>query len=230
MARAVLATTHAELDLLELLPRRSPQEFSRGAVIYSPHQPCTNLYMVVSGRVKVSTTPEECETVCRLVFKGNLFGEPALVPGANGTDTAVTLNAASLMSWTAGEIEKQVALNPRLGIVLCQYLVRHCLDLTERMESLVVYKTSERLMLALAEFARRNGVEMSDGTTRVEALTHQTLGEFVGTSREVVTFQLNRLRSLGLIRYSRQYIDISVAKVEAALRRGAAQASSPSGM
>lgn len=185
--------------------------------------------MVVSGRVKISTTPDEGETVCQLVFKGSLFGEPALLPGASRTETAVTLNASSLMLWSAAEIERHVDTNPRLGVVLCQYLVRHCLDLNSRMESLVIYKTSERLMLALVEFAHRTGVELSDGTTRVEALTHQTLGEYVGTSREVVTFQLNRLRSQGLIRYSRQFIDVAVGKIEAVLRHEVAMAT-PAGL
>lgn len=206
---------------MELLPRRSAQEFTRGSVIYSPQRPSAELYMIMAGRVKVSTTPGEGEIVCRLVFKGSLFGEQALVPASSRSDTAVALDAASLMSWTPGEIDQEVNLNPRLGMLLCQYLVRETLNLTDRMQSLVAYKTPERVMLVLTELARRSGVEMPDGSTRVQALTHQTLSEVVGTSREVVTFQLNRLRGLGLIRYSRQFMDLSVANLEEALKNGA---------
>jgi len=219
MARAALALD-PEADLLELLPKSSAREFSRGSVIYPPHRPQANLYLVMAGRVKVSTTPSEGETVCRLVFKGGLFGEPALIRAPNRSDTAVALEAVRLMSWTASEIDEQVDLNPRLGLVLCQYLVKQCLDLTDRMQSLVRYDTPKRLMLVLIEIARSAGVEMPDGATRVEPLTHQILSECVGTSREVVTFQLNRLRSLGFIRYSRQYMDVSVPQLEAALRAG----------
>jgi hypothetical protein len=35
----------------------------------------------------------------------------------------------------------------------------------------------------------------------------------------VVTFQLNRLRRLGLLRYNRKYIEISVERVQAAIRQ-----------
>ena len=204
---------------MELLPRRSPQEFPRASVIYSPQQPRANLYLVAAGRVKVSTAPGEGETVCRLVFKGGLFGEPALLPLSDRSDTAVALDAASLLSWTSAEIQEQVDLNPRLGVVLCQYMARQCFELADRMQSLALYNTPERVMLALADLAHRTGVELPDKSTRVEALTHQTLSEYLGTSREVVTFQLNRLRSLGLIRYSRRYMDLLLPKLEAALRR-----------
>lgn len=203
--------------MLALLPRRPVEDFPRGSLIYSPLRSTDNLYLVVAGRVKVSSTPSQDESVCRLVFKGSLFGEPALVRASSRLDTAVALDAASLMSWTSVDIENQIELNPRLGVVLCQYVVGECLELTERMETLVTYNTPQRIMLALAQFARRTGVEMPDGSMRFESLTHQTLAEYVGTSREVVTFQLNRLRSAGLIRYSRQFIEVSLARLEAAV-------------
>jgi len=173
--------------------------------------------MVLAGRVKVSSTPNDEETVCRLVFKGGVFGEPGLIHYGVRTDTAVALGAVSLASWSSEEIEKQIEVSPRLGVALCQQIVRQSVELSDRMRNLVAFKTPERVMLALAQLARTTGQPASDGFTRIEALTHQTLAEFVGTSREVVTFQLNRLRSLGYIRYSRQFIDVAVSGVEAAI-------------
>jgi CRP/FNR family cyclic AMP-dependent transcriptional regulator len=215
----VAPAANPEIELLELLPQRSAQELARGSVIYSPHQPCTHLSLVVVGRVKVSIAPDEGDTACRLVFKGSLLGESALIQPSDRLETAVALSPVSLISWTSSEIERQVDLYPRLGVVLCQYMVRQCLEMADRLQNLALYNTPERVMMALAELAHRTGVEMPDGTMRVETLTHQTLSEYVGTSREVVTFHLNRLRSLGFIRYSRRNMDVSVDKLEAAIRR-----------
>jgi Mn-dependent DtxR family transcriptional regulator len=39
-------------------------------------------------------------------------------------------------------------------------------------------------------------------------LTHQVISEYVGTSREIVTFQMNHLRQKGLLRYSRKGIQV----------------------
>ena len=122
------------------------------------------------------------------------------------------------MSWTRAEIELQIEREPRLGVALMQYMARQCLELKDRLESIAIYKTPERVMLSLVHLANTLGKPMEDGVVRVGSLTHHTLAEFVGTSREIVTFQMNRLRRLGLIRYSRQHIDISVKAMGDALR------------
>jgi CRP/FNR family transcriptional regulator len=122
------------------------------------------------------------------------------------------------MGWTRAEIEAQIERDPRLGVALSQYLVRECLELQDRMESMVIHRTPERVMLALLQLATNAGTQTPEGMTRVASLTHQTIAEYVGTSREIVTFQLNRLRKLGIIRYSRKYMDIDVARIREALR------------
>src|SRR5205807_4847945 len=132
----------------------------------------------------------------RIVVAEGLFGESALIGGQHRTEAAVALDNVSLMSWTAGEIEAQIEREPRLGLALAQNMVRQCIELQDRIESMAVYKTPERVMLALIQLADSLGSPMADGSTRIVSLTHHTIAEFVGTSREIVTFQLNRLRRL----------------------------------
>ena len=208
-------------DPLTYLPRKPIQEFGKGRVIYSPEQPSDRLYLVVLGRVKVTTTAEDgCETIGRIVCPEGLFGEAALV-GGRPSETAVALDTVTIMSWTRAEIEQQIEREPQLGIALSQYLVRQCMALQDRIESMAVHKTPERVMVALLQLADMLGTVMPDGATRIGSLTHHTIAEFVGTSREIVTFQMNRLKRLGLIRYSRRHIDIySHSLKEALLQQG----------
>jgi CRP-like cAMP-binding protein len=207
-----------QVDLSVYLPRKPFLEFSKKGIVYSPQHPSRSLYLVVSGRVKVSSALSGGQ-IAGIVHKGGLFGEPALVDAGQRSDSAVALDPVTLMAWSRGEIEQQVELNPGLGLALIRYLARHCLELADRMKTMVVHRTPERVMLAMLQFAREAGVTMADGSTRVESLTHQTLAEYVGTSREVVTFQLNNLRRLGLLRYNRKYIDLSVDRIEEAIRQ-----------
>ena len=74
-------------------------------------------------------------------------------------------------------------------------------------------------MVALVQLADMLGTPMEDGSTRIGSLTHNTIAEFVGTSREIVTFQMNRLRKLGLIRYSRRFIDVYTQAIRNNLRQ-----------
>lgn len=206
-------------DSLTYLPRKPLQEFAKGQTICGPGQPADRLYLVILGRVKVSRASEDGEqTISRIVCAEGLFGESSMIGGTKAAETVVAIDNVTAMSWTRAEIEQQIEREPRLGVALTQYMVRQCLELKDRIESMALHKTPERVMLALVQLANTLGTPAADNATRVASLTHHTLAEFVGTSREIVTFQMNRLRRLGLIRYSRQHIDIYVKPMEGALR------------
>lgn len=208
-------------DPLTYLPRKAVQEISKGRTVYDAQHPGEHLNLVVLGRVKIShLTPDGGQTVARIVRAEGLFGEAALIGlSIPPAETATALDDVTLMSWTRQEIETQIEREPRLGIALTQYLVRQCMELQDRIESMAIYKTPERVMLAFLQLANDLGSPSSDGSWRIGSLTHHTIAEFVGTSREIVTFQMNRLRRLGLIRYSRQHIDIYVDSIREHLRK-----------
>jgi CRP/FNR family transcriptional regulator, cyclic AMP receptor protein len=213
------AATLSFEDPLTYLPRRPEQMFAKRRIIYDSSQPCDNLYVVILGRVKITMTAGKgFETVSRIVSTDGLFGETALVGLPRRSESAVALDHVSVMAWSRAEIEMQVEREPRLGIALSQYLARQCMELQDRIEGMALYKTPERVMLALWQLASILGTPLTDGTTRMASLTHHTLAEYVGTSREIVTFQLNRLRRLGLVNYTRKVIDIHTAGIEAVLR------------
>jgi CRP-like cAMP-binding protein len=123
------------------------------------------------------------------------------------------------MAWSRNEIEQQIEREPRLGIALAQYMVLQTLELQDRIESMAIHKTPERVMLALIQLAHVLGTPMQDGSTRLASLTHHTIAEYVGTSREIVTFQMNRLRRMGMLRYSRKHIDVYAPAMKELLRQ-----------
>ena len=215
MGRPVLSLE----DPLNYLPRKAVQEYARRRVIYTQDQPPDSLYVVILGRVKITTTGDDgLETINRIVSPEGLFGETSLIGYSGRPEAATALDNVSLMSWSRAEIEAQIEREPRLGIALSQYLVRQCIDLQDRIESMAVYKTPERVMLSLVHLADNLGTAMPDGAVRIASLTHHTIADYVGTSREIVTFQMNRLRRLGLVRYSRKNIDVYTKAVCELLR------------
>ena len=214
-------------DPLTYLSRKPTQDFAKGRIIYGPEHPADRLFLLVRGRVKVNTTRDDgYETIGRLISPEGLFGEAVLV-GGRPTESAVTLEPATVMSWSRDEIEHQTEREPRLGLALAQYLVRQCINLQERIESMAVHKTPERVMVALIQLADQMGTLQPDGATRLPSFTHRTVAEYIGTSREIVTYQMNRLRRLGLIRYTRRYIDVMAPGMVEALRQQGIQLQRP---
>ena len=219
---ASLLKTKSHEDPLQYLPRKTVQKFPKRHIIYDNHHPSANFFVVMLGRVKVTTTAEDgLETIARIVCAEGLFGEAALI--GTGTkprrESAVALDHVALMSWTREEVEQQIDREPRLGIALAQYIVRQCMELKNRIEMMAVCKTPEKVMLSLVQLAHTLGSPLPDGSCRLEALTHHSIAEYVGTSREIVTFEMNRLRRQGLVRYSRKFIDVNAEAMKQVLAR-----------
>jgi CRP-like cAMP-binding protein len=105
-----------------------------------------------------------------------------------------------------------------LGLALMEMVIARCLELSERIQAMATCMTPQRVMLALLQLARQLGEPRPDGAVRMASLTHHTLAEYVGTSREIVSSQMSNLRRRGLIQYSRQHIDVYCDAVEETLR------------
>lgn len=208
-------------DALVYLPRKSVVEFRRSQPIYDEHTPSQGIYLIVKGRVKVIRTAEDgTQTVIGIFVTDQFFGALGLLGPTREAERAIALEHAALMVWTADEIEEHIERQPRLGVALMQVLVGRCLDCSERLLSMATDKTPERVALTLLRFARRQSLQnIEDGSVRIAPMTHQLISEYVGTSREIVTFQMNQLRHQGLIRYSRKGIDVFADALQAHLHK-----------
>jgi CRP-like cAMP-binding protein len=122
------------------------------------------------------------------------------------------------MAWKRAEIEQQIEKEPKLGLALMEELIVGCLEMVERMQAMAACKTPQRVMLSLVQLAHRLGESQTDGSLRMASLTHRTIAEHVGTSREIVSSQMSRLRRLGLVQYSRKHIDVYCEAMEDTLR------------
>jgi CRP/FNR family transcriptional regulator, cyclic AMP receptor protein len=196
-------------DALMYLPRKGVTDYRKGQTIFDENQPSQSLHLVVQGRVKVSIPLETgAQTVVDIFSTDDFFGESSLLDSTRHALRAVALESVTLMSWAGAEIEEQVERQPRLGVALLQMLIKRTVDHEERIQSFALDKTPERVIRSLLRFAARQGVQGEDGSVRIPPLTHQVISEYVGTSREIVTFQMNHLRQQGFLRYSRRGIDV----------------------
>ena len=150
------------------------------------------------------------------VPREGLFGECSLVD-ADGQGRAIPLDRVEVMAWSRAEIQHQIEAVPRLGLALLEEFVMATHDLEDRVQAMATRKIPERVMLSLLQLQRTLGERLADGAMRMAGLTHMVIAEHVGTSREIVSAQMSRLRRLGMIRYSRRYIEIDCQAIEQAL-------------
>ena len=195
-------------DALEYLPCTVPLGFEKGDLVYGGGKKCSGLYVVLQGRVKVwRAAPDGAATVLGIYGNEQIFGETSLIGGC-AEEYATALEKAQLMSWPVEMIEEQIAKSPRLGVALMQSLVQRGLKLKERLRDIASEKTPARVALALLTMAEESGTQAEDGALCFPSLTHQCISEVVGTSREIVTAEMGRLRRLALVNYSRKGIRV----------------------
>ena len=197
-------------DALNYLPSTRVLEFPKRCAIYEPTRPASRLYLALSGRVKIFCTAESgAQTLLRLAGPEEFFGQSALIPSSICVrETAVAIEPTQAMSWDVEEVADRIQKEPKLALALCEYFGRHNSLLRERITVISNCKTGPRVVIALVQLARANGSPTPQGAMRITGLTHQAIADYVGTSREIVTSEMNRLRRLGYVSYSRLFTDI----------------------
>lgn len=220
MTPARIPTIEIE-DPLAYLPHRPVIEVRRDAVIYEQADQATGLYLLLRGRVALARqTLGESEVILDVLGKDQLFGFGGLLHLDHRIERAIALEPCSIMFWAADDILQQIDREPRLGIALIQSVISRIADDLSRIQALSGQTTPERLVHTLLLFGERFGRNDYDGSTELPHLTHKLLSDCIGTSREVVTAQMNRLRRKGYLTYSRRGTRLHCETIRDALKRG----------
>jgi len=209
------------LDALNYLPSTRIMEYPRRCAIYEPARPANRLYLLLAGRVKVFRTAESgAQTLLRVAGAEEFLGESSMIPHEDTVrESAVVVDSAQAMSWTCEEVQERVEREPKLALALAQYFGHNNNVLRERITTIANYKTGPRVVLALIQLSQSVGTQTPTGALRITGLTHQAIADYVGTSREIVTSEMNRLRRMGYISYSRLYTDVFAMALQEWMRQ-----------
>lgn len=193
--------------VLEMLPASAATEYDKGEVIYLPDSLPDSLYLVVTGKVKISHIGRDgSEVLLEIVRPDEFFGESALLDVPRRSEQATAIEKATLRTWAFSGPEDLVTNRPPLAAALLQSLAERNADFIGRIRSFSTDTVERRLARALIRFSERLGTLEQDGAVRMMPLTHTLLSRYVGTSREIVTGHMNRLRKRGYVSYSRESI------------------------
>jgi len=194
-------------DVLAHLPAATTTSYGRNRMIYGPGTSSRSIYLVITGTVGISQVAEDGkEVLLEIVRPDELFGESAFLDVPRRSEHATTLQNATVMSWAVSEMEELIMNRPRLALALLQMLAQRNAEFRRRIESLSRDPIERRLARSLLHLSERHGTLAADGSVRIMPLSHDLLGRYVGTSREVITHHMNQFRKRGCVSYSRQCI------------------------
>jgi CRP/FNR family transcriptional regulator, cyclic AMP receptor protein len=186
------------------LPKPTLQEFEKikyasayppGAVLFVEGQGPRGVYLICSGRVKLTTTSRDGKTlILRIANAGELLGLHATVSGKAYELTAETLQPCQLDFIKRDDFLKFLQNHGDACLNAAQHLSHNVQNAYEMIRSLgLSHSVSERMARLLLEWSD-DGEQTKDGLRIKIALTHEEIAQLIGTSRETVTRVLSEFR------------------------------------
>ena len=180
------------------------QKFAKGAVIVSEGDPGDALYVVRSGEVKVVLIGEDGrEVILNLLTVGDHFGELSLIDGRPRSAHVVGTQASGLLVLRRADFRRQVEQSPAVAWGLMIELSRRLRQADGTIGSLVLLDVPGRVAKVLLENATPGQPAML-----VRQITHQTMAQMIGASRETVSRAMAEFQDRGFISVLRRQVTI----------------------
>jgi CRP/FNR family cyclic AMP-dependent transcriptional regulator len=181
---------HMAFDLEALISLGVVRSFPRNTVVFQEGDKGNQLYVIVSGKVKVFLADSEGkEIIVDVLSAGQYFGEMAL-DDAPRSASVMTMEASRLCMVERDLFKRFLAEHPEAAFALVLTLIRRARNLTRAVGSLALLDVYGRVARLLLENATEESGQLVVGTR----MTQQEIAKRVGASREMVWRILDDLR------------------------------------
>ena len=178
-------------DLADLVSYSRVRKVKRGEVIFIKGDSGSQLYAVISGKMRMSTISEDGkESVFGILGPGETFGEICLLDGGERTATVTAIEAAHLLVIERREFIPFLKKHPEVAIRLMEVLCTRLRKADEMLEEAAFLELPARLAKRLLGIAEAYGRPHAEGTMLDLKLSQQELGHWVNSSRESVNKQM----------------------------------------
>ncbi|HEX6599422.1 MAG TPA: Crp/Fnr family transcriptional regulator [Gemmatimonadaceae bacterium] len=191
-----------ELERFAELTRE--RSYPKGSVILFQDDPGDSLFVLRAGRVKVVLIGEDGrEVILGVLEPGAHFGELALIDDQPRSAHVIAMEDAQLLVLRREDFKRRVEANPTVAWALLTELSRRLRRADVKIGGLVLLDVPGRIARLLLDLADESGSEQIE-----KPLTHQTIAQMIGASRETVSRAMKDFQDAGLIRVERRRISI----------------------
>ncbi|HEX9895571.1 MAG TPA: Crp/Fnr family transcriptional regulator [Gemmatimonadales bacterium] len=192
----------SEADLEGFAPVLRERRFPKGSVIMMQGERGDALYLLAEGQVKVVLIGEDGrEVILSVLGPGSFFGEMALLDDEPRSAHVVAMDDSLLLLLRREDFQSRLRSSPDVAFGLLRELSQRLRRADDTIGSLALRDVNGRIAHLLLELAQEEG---GDRITR--RLTHATIAQMVGASRETVSRTLSTLASTGVLRMTRREI------------------------
>jgi CRP/FNR family transcriptional regulator, cyclic AMP receptor protein len=204
LRRVPLFSDLAEGELARFAEVTREREYPKNSVILFEDDPGDALYIVSTGQVKVVLIGEDGrEVILSVLGDGDFFGEMALIDDEPRSAHVIAMRDSHLLVLRRDDFQAQIQGHPAIALKLLRELVQRLRRADVKIGGLVLLDVNGRVAQLLLNLAEESG-----GPKISRKLTHHTIAQMIGSSRETVSRAMRDLVERGLIEVSRREITI----------------------
>ena len=191
-----------EIILAQLSQGTYLRRYARGEAICWQGEPCTGLYIIRSGSIKLfKLSPKGRELIIRVFETGATFNEVPVFDSGPNPVNAAALEESEIWIVDAQVIRKALRQNPEMAELVILNLSHNLRTLVKVVEELSFYQVTNRLARLIFTLPP----EQLTGTA-AQRITQDQLAARLGTVREVVARSLRDLERSGAIQMRQRQI------------------------
>ena len=181
------------------------KSYPRGSFILFEDDPGDSLHIVRQGRVKVVLVGEDGrEVILAVLGVGEHFGELSLIDDQPRSAHVIAMEDSQLLVLRRDDFRRRVDANPAVAWAMLVELSRRLRRADGKIGGLVLLDVPGRIARLLLDFA-----DEADGTTIDKPLTHQTIANMIGASRETVSRAMADFQENGWVNVERRTISLA---------------------
>lgn len=191
-------------------------EARKGDFIYFDSHLLNKLFFIKDGFIRIGYINEKGEEVVKeIIQKGEVFGQFTLLKNnLNGEFAQAFKSDVSLCAFDIVDFERILLRKPQLAIHYSRQMGQKLRNTENRILNLLNKDVRTRLIGFFYQLAQQHGWKEDHSSCNIENfLTHDDIARLIGSSRQTVTTIINELETEGMIRFSRQQIDITDVKL-----------------
>lgn len=188
-------------DTLEKIEKVGTRKiFQKNDVILMEDEVGTALFVIISGKVKVSRTSNDGrEVILTILSESDFFGEMAILDGQTRSATVVAIEDSELFIIQRNDFLNLLKEYPEVSIALLQELTKRLRATDVKIKALSLKDAEGKVATVILQLADDVG-KIKHGKVEIEKLPlQQDLANMAGTSRETISRTLHSFAKKGLI-------------------------------
>lgn len=200
LEKAALLNNLSREELQMLATRTVRKLFSTGELLFSEGEPCSGLYIIARGKVRIfKTSVNGREQVLAVNVPGESVAELPLFDGGPYPASAVAIEDAEIAFISQRDFHAYCMEHPEVPLKVLSVVGARLRRLVGIIEELSFTTIRQRLIAMLIKLAQSEGKKTDRGIEFLLPATHQELANQLGTVRELISRNLMRLQAEGLI-------------------------------